>query len=489
MITLFTTAKSFLGDARGRQLNALKSWKSLCPDIDIILFGDGPGYAETAQAFGSRHIRDVKTSDKGTPLVSSMFAEASKLAKYDILAYANCDMIFFEDFVRASLTPVDGRFMMVGQRWDMDVKEEIDVETPGWQARLKGRLRPWSLHPPTGSDYFVFRRGTFDDLPPMVVGRAGYDTWLIYHCRLKNIKVIDVSSEIIAIHQNHDYSHLKKGKDEAWTGSEATSNLSLAGGWDNIFTLVDADYRLCSGRVEKNRSRGGIYRRAEAWLVLQKNSLLGMELVLRLLRDARAAALRSPFFGAALVAAGIKSAASKSPVRVITGAGGISHEGWISTDIRELNILKEDDWNRYFSEGSVDAMLAEHVWEHLSAEDAEIAVRNCYRYLKPGGYLRAAVPDGLHPSKEYIAAVKPGGTGSGASDHKVLYTYKTIETLFRSAGFDVDLLEWFDEEGNFHKKDWSESMGLIMRTSARDPRNENGTLNYTSIMLDAWRKE
>lgn len=488
MITIFTTAKPFKDQVRVRQLNALRSWKALHRDIEIILFGDGPGYAETVQELGIWHVRDVETSDKGTPLVSAMFAEASKIAKYDVLAYANCDMFFFDDFVRAALTPIDGRFMMVGQRWDLDVKDEINVETPGWQARLKGRLRPWNLHPPTGSDYFVFRRGTFDDLPPMVVGRAGYDTWLIYHCRLKKIKVIDVSGEVIAIHQNHDYSHLKKGKAEAWTGAEATANISLAGGWDNIFTLVDADYRLHSGRVEKNGGRGGVYRRAEAWLVLQKNRFAGMENALRILRAARAAALGAPFLGRVLVSADIRSAASKPPVRLIIGAGGTSYPGWISTDVRELNILNEGTWKRYFSEGSVDAMLAEHVWEHLSADDAVMAARNCYSYLKPGGYLRAAVPDGLHPSKEYIAAVKPGGTGPGADDHKVLYTYKTFERVFRAAGFEVDLLEWFDEAGRFHKKDWSESMGLITRTSAHDHRNENGTLNYTSIMLDAWKR-
>lgn len=44
-------------------------------------------------------------------------------------------------------------------------------------------------------------------------------------------------------------------------------------------------------------------------------------------------------------------------------------------------------------DGLADAFLAEHVWEHLSLEDAHRATRNCYRFLRPGGRLRLAVPD------------------------------------------------------------------------------------------------
>lgn len=45
------------------------------------------------------------------------------------------------------------------------------------------------------------------------------------------------------------------------------------------------------------------------------------------------------------------------------------------------------------TDGRVDAFLAEHVWEHLSLEDAHRAARNCHEYLHPGGRLRLAVPD------------------------------------------------------------------------------------------------
>lgn len=36
------------------------------------------------------------------------------------------------------------------------------------------------------------------------------------------------------------------------------------------------------------------------------------------------------------------------------------------------------------------------------------------RVLKPGGYVRVAVPDGFHPDPAYIEMGRPGGYGTGS---------------------------------------------------------------------------
>src|SRR5258708_35780542 len=133
--------------------------------------------------------------------------------------------------------------------------------------------------------------------------------------------------------------------------------------------------------------------------------------------------------------------AQQSRLRIVIGASGIFEQGWIPTEIYSLNLLKVSDWKFYFKPNSIDALMAEHVWEHITLEDGFIAVRNCYMFLKPGGYLRIAVPDGLHPDSEYIDYVKPGGTGAGADDHKELFTYLTLTDVLEKAGFQVNLLE------------------------------------------------
>ena len=178
---------------------------------------------------------------------------------------------------------------------------------------------------------------------------------------------------------------------------------------------------------------------------------------------------------------------NKNNLRVVIGSSKKYSEGWIPTQFNQFNILNPKHWAFYFHKESIDAILAEHVWEHLSEDDGMIAANYCYSYLKPGGYIRLAVPDGNHPSKEYIDRVKPGGTGAGAMDHKVLYSFELFSDLFIKAGFKVEILEYFDATGDFNSVNWDISKGKIQRSAKYDDRNKNGDLNYTSIILDAYK--
>ena len=174
-----------------------------------------------------------------------------------------------------------------------------------------------------------------------------------------------------------------------------------------------------------------------------------------------------------------------TPRRLVIGAGGLHQQGWIPSDIEYLNLLRPAHWRRYFSDRPIDAILAEHVWEHLTTDEAIRAATVCFQYLKAGGYLRVAVPDGLHPDPEYIDWVKPGGVGMGAYDHKRLYDHRTFAQVFESCGFTVERLEYFDEEGEFHYQEWDPEDGMVHRSSRFDRRNADGQLRYTSIVLDA----
>ncbi len=176
---------------------------------------------------------------------------------------------------------------------------------------------------------------------------------------------------------------------------------------------------------------------------------------------------------------------SSRPLRVVLGAGGVAEPGWVITDIDLLNIASERDWRRIFSTESIDVLLAEHVWEHLEADASRRAARNCFAFLREGGYLRAAVPDGLHPDPDYRNWVRPGGNGPGADDHKIVYDYRSFAALFRDCGFRVELLEYFDETGSFVFRPWSLEGGRIRRSSRFDTRNDSRAFAYTSVILDA----
>ncbi len=171
--------------------------------------------------------------------------------------------------------------------------------------------------------------------------------------------------------------------------------------------------------------------------------------------------------------------------RIVLGAGRTSYPGWCATDRDTLDITQRTDFSRYWRPHSRGVFLAEHVWEHLTELQAEQPNANCFEFLRPGGRLRIAVPDGLHPDPEYRSSVDVGGHGCGAEDHKVLYDYRLMREMLKRVGYRVALLEYWDEGGKFHHVTWDSAAGHIKRSRDNDPRNRGGTLRYTSLIVDA----
>jgi predicted SAM-dependent methyltransferase len=174
-------------------------------------------------------------------------------------------------------------------------------------------------------------------------------------------------------------------------------------------------------------------------------------------------------------------------MKIIVGAQATQQLGWASLQKNDLDIRDEGSWARRFMPDSLDAVLAEHVLEHLTYAEAAQAVRNCFKYLKPNGYFRIAVPDGFHPEPNYIAWVRPM-TGWNGDDHKFLFDYKNLGDLLLEMGFIVRPLEWFDEQGTFHQGLWNIQDGVITRSrDAVWSKFLSIVVNakYTSLIVDA----
>ncbi len=133
-LTIFAIPKAFHGHTGMIQKNALESWTRLKPRPEIILFGSDPGIAEVAQELNMRHIPAVALSDHGTPLVRDLFRQAEALAPTETLAYVNADIILGQDFLDAVTTVQEevSRFLLVGQRWDLDISESLNYGDPDW---------------------------------------------------------------------------------------------------------------------------------------------------------------------------------------------------------------------------------------------------------------------------------------------------------------------------------------------------------------------
>ena len=276
LLTLFSAPKPFTDPHIAMiQRNAIQSW-TLLPDVEVILLGEEIGLAEVAKEFGVKHFPNVKVNESGVPLISSMFEIARENSNGELLCTVNADMILMNDFVEAARTVLYGgrvgggvsiqtssystaavsrpqrdKFVLLSQRWDYDITSPLDF-AEGWESRLREGVRKQNqLHRPAGSDFFLFPKSCYQDVPKFTIGRAGWDNWMIYKARKEGWAVIDCTLSVMIAHQNHDYSHLPDGKPH-YEHPETNENIRLAGGQANVrYTILDATHQLADGKLTR----------------------------------------------------------------------------------------------------------------------------------------------------------------------------------------------------------------------------------------------
>lgn len=269
MLTIFSIPKPFQGHIDIIQRNAIKSWTLLDPNVEVILFGEEEGVANAARELGVRHEPHVNRNEFGTPLLDSVFDRAQEMARHSTVCYVNCDIVLMNDFCAAASSVATWRnqFLVAGQRWDTDITESIDFSQPDWRERVRNlALRTNRQRPPCWIDYFIFPRGQYyHKLPPFAVGRPGWDQWMIWYTRSARNAVVDASRSVVAVHQNHDYSHHPLGFKGVMEGKEAKTNAALLGGSQHLFTTEHAQYRLEDGHPEWSGRRVKVESEALLW--------------------------------------------------------------------------------------------------------------------------------------------------------------------------------------------------------------------------------
>lgn len=198
-----------------------------------------------------------------------------------------------------------------------------------------------------------------------------------------------------------------------------------------------------------------------------------------------------------------------SPVKVNLGCGLAVARGWINMD-GSLNALvagmprfmqklayrnagasdyyTEAEYCRLLSEhrfvhhdlsfsvpladGVADFVYSSHFVEHLFRQDAQHLLEEIHRVLKPGGYVRIAIPDLEYALSLYQAGKKDkmlsdyffvDGKDSYYARHKYMYDYELISQALQRAGFrdiqrrkfregrvpDVEVLDKYPDESLF----------------------------------------
>jgi hypothetical protein len=257
-LTILAVPKAFRGHIGVIQRNAIASWTNLHPRPEVRLYGVEEGLAEAAAELGVRHETEIAQNEFGTPMLDDLLARARQFTQTPLLCYVNSDIILLQEFLEA-MTVVQKKFpqfLGVAYRLNIDLDEAIDF-TRGGEEKLRREVLPkGAAGNPTAIDFFVFPPKTYSSVPPLILGRAWFDQWLIKDARQRKIPVVDITRVARAIHQNHEYLHIAGGQQGAYWGEEARRNLAIYGGVPHTHTLLEASHELLEdGSVRPVRFR------------------------------------------------------------------------------------------------------------------------------------------------------------------------------------------------------------------------------------------
>jgi SAM-dependent methyltransferase len=124
---------------------------------------------------------------------------------------------------------------------------------------------------------------------------------------------------------------------------------------------------------------------------------------------------------------------------------------YLTADLLESDVMiKVDITNIHFRDDSFDAIICNHVLEHII--DDRRAMAELYRVLKPSGWAILQVPISLSLGTTYedtsITTEKGREKAFGQSDHVRIYA-KDYETRLSQTGFKVDIFDWTAERASF----------------------------------------
>jgi predicted SAM-dependent methyltransferase len=199
-------------------------------------------------------------------------------------------------------------------------------------------------------------------------------------------------------------------------------------------------------------------------------------------------------------------------LRIDLGAGtSADKEGVLPTDFPVVDILNQTKLAALFTEGSVAALRASHVFEHLTYPQAIVAFQNIRCLLdRDVGLARIATPDAQHPGLDYhekkLKADWPSGIFKAQyrddiyPGHRALWSESKMAVAASLAGLNARPLEWWSsssttttttgrqhriEEAQFCEQVYDGANGFsIGRSAHRDKRNRDKPLTYTSLIMD-----
>jgi hypothetical protein len=215
MLTIVSTMKPMIDPFIIEQTNSVISWKKLSIKPDIIIFGNDIGVKEFCEKHNIKHIENVKTSDKGTPLISDIINRGYELMKTEYIMYINADILLMDDFsyiligFHNSIGKNVNSCLLTGIRYDVKEFQLLDFDNKNWTDDVKNNFRGEYAHS-DAIDYFVHKINGYKTMPEFAIARYVFDSWMLDY----GIKNFDISIDITNVCKvyHHFGKYFQEGK-------------------------------------------------------------------------------------------------------------------------------------------------------------------------------------------------------------------------------------------------------------------------------------
>ncbi|XP_060081799.1 uncharacterized protein LOC132561088 isoform X2 [Ylistrum balloti] len=224
-LTMFTSFP-FVKSKFDINLNTLQNWKHIYKSPKLILFTDDQRVV-SAGVSSDWSVENVTTeSVTEVPALRTLFLESQQRSKSYFYMYANADILFdrylseilsgIEVFLKSSHLhnkPV----LIVGQRTNINISRINSHGVEAWKTILQKSYTIYTKFQKDAIDYFITNNVfPWRDVPQLVIGRVGYDNWIIAYARFRGFVTIDASSVISAIHQTNNNGNFEGFKNGNW---------------------------------------------------------------------------------------------------------------------------------------------------------------------------------------------------------------------------------------------------------------------------------
>ncbi|XP_052232705.1 uncharacterized protein LOC127845678 isoform X3 [Dreissena polymorpha] len=227
LLTLFTTWNDNPDKYIVHNLTLI-NWRSFHPSVIPVVFTNESSVIIECNKAGVTALPLSNAAADGIPVLKYMFRDAMNHFKTSLYAFSNSDILYTDTLIRTLAQMINSKtiyfsrpVLIVGCRTNVEnvtLEEGLHWENITRISQSRGKqFTEWA------EDYFITSPSfPWNEVPEVVVGRPGYDNWLVYNSRKMKYNVIDATKTILAVHQT-----TLAGNNEGRNHSNRDYNLDL----------------------------------------------------------------------------------------------------------------------------------------------------------------------------------------------------------------------------------------------------------------------